>query len=92
MWVVLDSNPEATVTWRNPSGVAISNSGRFKFIKNSAGDVRLEFTTLLMDDMGVWNCIVTVQGTDVTLSTGGIDDSLVGSTSFDIMIHCSRYA
>ena len=86
----LDSNPEATVTWSNPSGIMISDTGRFNFVKNLAGDVMLELTTLLVDDMGVWSCVVTVQGTNVTLPSGDINighSSIIGSESLDIMIH-----
>ena len=54
----LDSNPPATITWTAPDGNTVIGNGRFNL--DNGPDVRLNFMQVVMSDIGVWQCDVTV--------------------------------
>jgi len=67
----VDSNPAPTATWANPAGSNItSDCGRFS-VDVTGNRIRLEIRDAVVEDMGVWTCFVTVEGTNVTVPGGG---------------------
>lgn len=95
----LDSNPAATIIWRNPEGQVVTDGGRFNLI-NDAGTVRLDFTSATIQDAGSWSCEVRVEMDQVTLPGGEeiVDDYIVGSPVFNITLYvpgeakyCDKY-
>ena len=71
----LISNPQATVTWTAPDGTTVMKNARFS-IENGPEVVRLNFTRVLMSDMGVWRCNVTVESQRHIHSGGSLATSI----------------
>ena len=56
----LDNNPQATITWTASDATVITvNIGRCT-LENGPEIVRLNFSTTVMSDNGVWRCNVMV--------------------------------
>lgn len=84
----LDSNPEATVTWRDPEGAEVVDNARYDLIQSDAGLVRLDFANTIPSDMGTWRCEIRVDGINVTLPGGDIGNRLIGSeVNIEILLH-----
>ena len=83
----LESNPLATITWRDPSGAVVTDSPRYTLVNNETG-VRLLFANTIPSDMGEWTCEVRVNGEDVTTANGALADILIGvqTLSVDLFI------
>ena len=56
----LDSNPQATITWIAPDGTTIVDNARFN-LGNGPDIIRLNFTHVVMSDMGVWRCNINTE-------------------------------
>ena len=85
----LDSNPQATITWTASDATVIAvNIGRYA-LENGPKIVRLNFSTTMLSDNGVWRCNVMVTSDryveiegQLFLQTG----ALIGSISQDIQL------
>ncbi len=73
----LESNPPATITWRDPTGVVVMDNARYTLINNANGVV-LGFTNTISSDMGNWTCEVRVDGVNVITTNGGTADIMIG--------------
>ena len=56
----LDSNPAASITWRDPNNVEIMDNARYD-LESGTEVVRLNFTRTIPSDTGIWTCEVTVR-------------------------------
>ena len=84
----LDSNPQSTITWTAPDGNTIMNNARFN-VENGPEVVRLNFTNVLVSDMGVWRCNVTVESERHVQSGNNLiqlDTATIGSVSVNIQL------
>ena len=78
----LDSNPKATVTWTAPDGTAIVVENARYRLDNGPNIVRLNFTQVFSDDIGVWGCHVTVRSEKYIVVNGSLvlkEESVIGS-------------
>ena len=67
----LDSNPQATVTWRAPDGTTIVDNDRYG-LDNGPDAVRLNIVQVTMSDVGLWSCDVTVQSEKYVIDNGAL--------------------
>ena len=74
----LQSNPPATITWRDPNGDVVVDSPRYTLV-NDGREVRLILNNTIRSDMGTWMCEVRVNGEDVTTASGDRADILIGN-------------
>ena len=84
----LDSNPQATITWTAPDGTMIMDNARYD-LENGPDIVRLNFTTTIMSDNGLWKCVVAVMSERYIVSGGQLvlqDQALIGSITQDIQL------
>ena len=85
----LDSNPQATITWIASDATRITmNMGRY-ILDNGPEIVRLNFSTTLMSDNGVWMCEVLVMSSRYVVSGGQLvvqDSALIGSITQNIQL------
>ena len=85
----LDSNPQATITWTASDATTITrNMGRY-ILENGPEIVRLNFSTTMMSDNGVWRCNVMVTSDRYIAIDGRLllqTDGLIGSISQDIQV------
>ena len=85
----LDSNPQADVAWTAPDGMTtISDNARYD-LENGPDVVRLNFTSTVMSDTGVWRCIVSVMSDRHIVSDGRLvlqDQALIGLISVNVQI------
>ena len=85
----LDSNPQATITWTVSNVTTITvNIGRYT-LENGPEIVRLNFSTTMMSDNGIWRCNIMATS-DRYVAIGGQlllqTDALIGSISQDIQL------
>ena len=62
----VDSNPPATVQWRDPMGNVVSEGGRFT-LNNGPEIVSLTIDGVTASDNGNWSCTVSVSASCGTL-------------------------
>ncbi len=82
----LESNPPATITWRDPQGDIVTNSTRYTLVNDGTG-VRLLFATAISTDIGMWTCEVRVDGISVTTESGDTADLLIGKINTITLSH-----
>ena len=66
----LDSNPEASITWRDPNGMAIMDNDRYDLM-NGSDVVHLDFVHTILSDTGMWTCEVIVRSDRYIVSNEG---------------------
>ena len=66
----LDSNPAASITWRDPNNAEIMDNARYD-IESGTEVVRLNFTRTILSDTGMWTCEVTVRSERHIVSNEG---------------------
>ena len=85
----LESNPQPTISWRDPDGNTIVDNSRYD-LENGPSVVRLNFTNASISDNGVWRCEVVVRSERHVLSGGQfilLDQELIGSITQDIQLN-----
>ncbi len=73
----LESNPPATITWRDPQGEIVVNSTRYILVNDESG-VKLLFAAIILSDIGEWTCEVRVDGANVITESGDVADFVIG--------------
>ena len=73
---LMSNPPSANITWLDPLGNKVVDDDRYNLINDDTG-VRLELNGSRANDVGVWMCIVSVEGSDVTLPSGETRSSFV---------------
>ena len=84
----LNSNPQASVTWMAPDGMAIMDNARYD-LENSPDVVRLNFTLTILSDNGIWRCRVFTELDQYIVSGGRLvqqDSDLIGEVIMDIQL------
>lgn len=81
------SNPRYTVSWRDSHGNFIQSGVNRRTIINEDNSIRLNISNFMISDEGVYTCIVSVQGSNVSTADGTIVPSiLVGEDSHTIIV------
>ena len=78
----LDSNPRATITWTAPDGTTIVENVQYR-LDNGPNIVRLNFTQVFSNDIGMWGCDVAVRSEKYVVTNGRLvleEESVIGST------------
>ena len=85
----LNSNPQASVTWMAPGETtAIVDDAKYD-LENGPEIVRLNFTNTIMEDNGLWKCVVTVTSGRYIVISGNLvfqDQANIGSITRNIQL------
>ena len=84
----LDSNPPANITWTAPDGTTIIvDNERYK-VENGPEVIKLNISSTVLSDAGVWRCDVTASSAAHKLSGGRLtlQNTLIGSVSVTIQL------
>ena len=78
----LQSNPAATVEWRDNNGAVVADTARYD-LNNAAGSVSLDITPTQGGDNGQWSCTLNVMGPPGTIGGENVGNLTV---TIDIVV------
>ena len=77
----LDSNPQPTITWTAPDRTVITDGPRHS-LDNRPEIVRLNFTSTILSDAGMWSCDIRTESDQYVVSDGSLvrmDPTVIGT-------------